>query len=134
MAIRVTFPGGRRVDADFDGELIRTDQSKLSGGDGSAPAPFRLFLASIGTCAGIYILSFCQERNLPTDGIELIQQQEYDESGRRLAKITITINVPPDFPQKYHRALVHAANLCTVKKAIVDPPEFEVETSVRAQE
>ncbi len=129
MAIRVTFPGGRRVDADFDGELIRTDQSRLSGGEGSAPAPFRLFLASIGTCAGIYVLSFCQGRNLPTDGIEIIQEQAYDESGGRLAKVTITINVPPHFPAKYHRALVRAANLCTVKKAISDPPEFEVTTS-----
>ncbi len=131
MDIRVTFPGGMRVDAALKGRVIRTDQSKRSGGEGSAPEPYQLFLASIATCAGIYVLSFCRERNLPTDGLELVQHQEYDESGKQLRKVTIKITVPPDFPEKYRRALVRAVNLCTVKKAITNPPEFETTTENR---
>ena len=131
MDIRVTFPGGMRVDAALKGRVIRTDQSKRSGGEGSAPEPYQFFLASIATCAGIYVLSFCRERNLPTDGLELVQRQEYDESGKQLRKVTIKIAVPPEFPEKYRRALVRAVNLCTVKKAITNPPQFETAAKVR---
>ena len=128
MDIRVSFPGGKRVDAELEGKgfVVRTDQSKESGGDASAPEPYQLFLASIAACAGVTILSFCRTRDLPTDGIELVQRQEYDESGKRLAKVTLSIKVPASFPAKYRRALVRAADLCSVKRAIADPPEFDI--------
>ena len=131
MDIRVTFPGGKRVDAELVGRglVIRSDQARETGEPGSAPEPYQLFLASIGTCAGAYVLSFCRQRELPTDGIELLQEQAYDESRKRLAKVTITINLPSGIPQKYHRALVRAVELCAVKKAIADPPEFEAKVN-----
>jgi len=128
MDIRVIFPGGRKVDAELEGRgfVVRTDQSKLSGGDESAPEPYQLFLASIATCAGVTILSFCRTRDLPTDGIELVQRQEYDESGKRLTKVKVSIKVPASFPAKYRRVLIRAADLCSVKRAIADPPEFTI--------
>ena len=134
MEIRITFPGGKKVNADVNGMSIPTDQSRLQGGDGSAPAPYALFLASIGTCAGIYVLGFCQERSIPIDGITLTQRLEYittAEGKSALDKISIDINVPPDFPEKYHKALMKVADQCAVKKTIMSPPAFEVRTVVQ---
>ncbi len=74
----IDFPGGVRVDAHFGPYTIKTDQPPAGGGEGSAPAPFSLFLASLGTCAGIYVLGFCRSRNLPTEGIRLVQRMEAD--------------------------------------------------------
>ena len=102
--LTITFPGGKRVDAELSGRLVPTDQSKLSGGEGSAPEPFTLFLASIGTCAGIYVLSFCQTRNLPTEGIRLTQRLELDPETRALSRVHLDIHVPPSFPEKYRGA------------------------------
>ena len=62
MEIIIDFPGGAKVDAHFSGFTVKTDQSPKGGGEGSAPSPFSLFLASIGTCAGIYVLGFCRQR------------------------------------------------------------------------
>jgi ribosomal protein S12 methylthiotransferase accessory factor len=124
----VSFPGGKRVNASYDGFEIATDQAVDSGGDASAPEPFDLFLASIATCAGIYVLSFCQKRNIPYHGISLTQSWEREEKTNRLAAVRISIEVPSDFPDKYHRALVRAANQCSVKKTLENPPEFVVET------
>jgi ribosomal protein S12 methylthiotransferase accessory factor len=135
MDIKITFPGGKKVNAEMNGMVIPTDQPVRFGGEGSAPAPFALFLASIGTCAGFYILSFCQERKIPTDGISLIQRLEYttseDGKSSRLSKILLDIIVPPDFPEKYHNALVKVADQCAVKKTIMNPPEFEIRTVVQ---
>ncbi len=127
----VTFGGGKKVNADFNGFTIHTDQSEYAGGEGSAPEPFSLFLASIGTCAGIFVLSFCQSRGIPTEGIRLVQSHFAKESGKGIGKIEIAIELPPDFPEKYKDAVISAANLCAVKKHIMDSPEFIVKAVTR---
>lgn len=133
MEIKITFPGGKKVNAEFDGMVIATDQPIKQGGEGTAPSPFAHFLASIGTCAGIYVLSFCQERKIPTAGLSLTQEMLYrtEPDGRPVMdRIVLTINVPPDFPEKYHKAIIKVADQCAVKKAIANPPTFEVVTKV----
>jgi len=131
MEMKVIFPGNKKVDAIYNGFRISTDQPTFNGGDGTAPAPFDLFLASLGTCAGIYVLGFCQQRGLSTEGIELIQKMDFDPATRMISKVSIAISVPANFPEKYHDALVKTASLCAVKKHIQDPPEFDIYTSVK---
>ncbi len=126
MSIRVRFPGGRRVDADFGFQVVHTDQSPAGGGEGSAPEPFQLFLASLATCAGVYVLGFCRARGLSTEGISLVQHQRFDSLTRRLQRVEIEILLPPTFPEKYRAALVQAASACAVKKVLAAPPDIEV--------
>jgi putative redox protein len=130
MDMTVTFPGGARVDAQFGPYTIPTDQPVHAGGSGSAPAPFALFLASIGTCAGIYVLGFCRQRGLPADGIRIVQRMEADPRTGMIASVALDIQVPPEFPERYHEALVRAANQCAVKKHLETPPRFDVRTVV----
>lgn len=126
MKMEIVFPGGKRVDAHYEGFTIRTDQSRENGGESSAPAPFDLFLSSIGTCTGIYVLGFCQQRDIPTTELRLTMNTERDERTRLIRKISMEIQLPPEFPDKYKDAIVRAANLCTVKKHLQKPPEIEI--------
>lgn len=128
MDMEIVFPGGERVDAYYRGHVIKTDQPKSGEDTGSAPQPFDLFLVSIGTCAGIYVLSFCANRDIPTDGIKLILRMARDEETRMVVKISIEIQVPSDFPEKYKKAVIRSADLCAVKKHLLSPPEFEIFT------
>jgi len=127
----VTFGEKKRVDCTFGDQVIHTDQSPQHGGDGSAPEPFDLFLASLATCAGIYVLGFCQARNIPTDGIRLRQTHDFDEA-HKLTGVHLTIELPPEFPEKYVGAVRAAAAGCKVKKVLAAPPEITVETRVGA--
>ena len=131
MDIKITFPGNKKVAADFDGMTVLTDQPKESGGDGTAPSPFQLFLASLGTCAGIFALSFCRKRELPTKGLEIVQHVDWDEAEHRATKITFDVILPEGFPEKYRDALVSAVNLCTVKKHLLQPPALIMRTLTR---
>lgn len=127
MDMKITFPGGKKVNAEFNGYIIPTDQPTEFGGEGSTPSPFDYFLASLGTCAGIYVLSFCQHRQIAVEGLSLTQRVEFapaEDGKKRLAKVAIEIDLPHGFPEKYRNAIVKAAELCTVKKVIADPPEF----------
>ena len=134
MEMKITFPGGKKVNAELGEFVIPTDQPIESGGDDSAPSPFEYFLASLGTCAGIYVLSFCQQRDIATEGMSLTQKMGFvttEEGKKRLAKVAIEITLPPGFPEKYRNAIVKTAELCTVKKVIMDPPEFVI-TAIEA--
>ena len=122
MEMKINFPGGARVNAEFGPHTIITDQ------DGSAPSPFATFLASLGTCAGIYVLGFCQQRGLPTEGIQIVQRMRQNPFNGMVDKIDLEIQVPPSFPERYHEALVRSASLCAVKKHLENPPEFDVYT------
>jgi ribosomal protein S12 methylthiotransferase accessory factor len=124
--MEIRFPGGLRVDAIHEGFWIRTDQPLEHGGDGTAPSPFDLFLASIGTCAGFYALRFCQQRNLEAEGLVLSVVPEREAGGKRVARIRIEITLPPAFPEKYRDAILRAVDLCSVKRHLAQPPEFEV--------
>ncbi len=126
----VTLPGGKRVDAHLGGHVVRTDQPVSFGGEDSAPSPFNLFLAAIGTCAGIYVAGFCQKRGLSTDGIRIVQRSHLDPQGGALVRVDLDIEVPPGFPERYRDALVRVADQCAVKKAIQAQPVFEVRTVV----
>jgi ribosomal protein S12 methylthiotransferase accessory factor len=128
--IIITLDEGKVITAHHHGHEIKTDQPVAGGGQNSAPAPFDLFLASIGTCAGIYVKLFCNQRNIPTDHIQIIQTIDYDPQKHLPSKITLDIQLPPDFPEKYRSAVINAADLCTVKRAIADPPVFEVVTTL----
>lgn len=124
MEMVIDFPGGSRVDAKIGVFTVKTDQPPAA----SAPTPFATFLASIGTCAGIYVLGFCKQRGLPTDGIRIVQRIHSNPVNGMVSKIDLEIQLPATFPEKFAPALVRSAELCAVKKHLEEPPQFEVFT------
>lgn len=126
MDLTISFPGGKRVDAAFGPHVVHTDQPASGGGEDSAPAPFDLFLASLATCAGIYVLGFCQARGIPTEGITLVQRDVTDPVTKHLDTVQLEIRLPESFPAKYREAVVRAAEGCKVKKLLAHPPVVQV--------
>ncbi len=130
MEMQIDFPGGDRVDAHFGPYTVMTDQPGAYSEPGSAPTPFSLFLASIATCAGIYVLGFCKQRNLPMDGMRIIQRSDRNRQTGMVENVELEIQVPAGFPEKYLPSLIRSAELCAVKKHIETPPAFRVVTQV----
>jgi putative redox protein len=130
----IDFPGGARVDAHFGPYTIPTDQPPSGGGQGSAPTPFVTFLSTIGTCAGIYVLGFCRQRGIPTDGIRLVQRMAADPTTGMVTDVQVTIELPDGFPAKYADAVVRAAEQCAVKKHFEHPPVIGVQSVLGAAE
>lgn len=131
MEIVVDFPGGTRVEAQFGSFTVATDQPNASGGENSAPSPFEVFLASLATCAGFYVLGFCKMRGISSEGIRLIQKADRDPATKMVSKIIQEIQLPAGFPEQYIPAVMRAADTCLVKKHLENPPQFEITTSKR---
>ena len=132
MDMQISFPGGKRVNADYKGFTVETDQPVNEGGTNSASEPFSLFLASLGTCAGVYVLYFCEERKIDTTGLKMNLAFEQDQKTHLITKVGMQISLPPGFPPKYKKAVIKAAGLCTVKRNIAEPPEFEITADIQA--
>jgi ribosomal protein S12 methylthiotransferase accessory factor len=126
MEMQIAFPGGKRVNSTYKGFTVETDQPENEGGDGTAPEPYDLFLSSMGTCAGVYVVYFCESRGISTEGLKMSLVFERDEKTHKMEKITIRIDLPDGFPRKYRKAVVKAAEMCTVKRSLSDPPEIYV--------
>ena len=138
MEMLINFPGGLKVNATFGSHTVYTDQPGANGSTGSAPTPFATFLASVGTCAGVYVLGFCKQRGISTEGIQIIQRMESNPFTGMIDRINLEIQVPAEFPEKYKEALVRVAGQCAVKKLFENPPDFNIYTNemelVTAQE
>ncbi len=126
MEMNINFAGGKKVNAHFNGFVVKTDQPVDNGGNGDSPDPFSLFLSSIGTCTGIYVLRFCQKRNIPTDSLKILLRTKETDTTGLVEKIMMNIQVGDQFPMKYKDALLKAASLCTVKKHLENPPSIDL--------
>lgn len=122
----ITFAGDKKVDAYFRGFTVHSDQPVNDGGENTAPSPVELFLASIGMCAGFYVLSFCQSRSIPTDSISMTQTVVRNDKTHSVETVMIDINLPSAFPEKYKAAVIKAAQSCSVKKFLDAPPEIQI--------
>jgi len=123
--VNVSFPGGKKVAAEVDGHKVLTDQPVASGGENAGPPPLMLFLMSLAACAGAYALAFCEARGISTDGMSLTMKCEWSPEEHRYTRVVIELETPPDFPEKYRKAIARAMEQCTVKRCILNPPEFE---------
>lgn len=130
MELEIFFEGGKKVSARMDDMIIKTDQPVRSGGEGSAAAPFDLFLASVGTCAGVYVKGFCDSRGIDSSGITIMQRHQYNRDTKLIEKIELEARLPEGFPEKYRQAVINAMDLCTVKRHLKNPPEIATSTTL----
>lgn len=124
--ITVSFPGNLKVEAAVRDFTLLTDQPEKSGGGGAAPTPFELFTSSIATCAGYFALKFCRARKIDTAGMSLKMNYDWDSEAKRYPKMSIQLELPEGFPEKYRGAVIKAMNQCVVKQHIHQPPEFAI--------
>lgn len=127
MKIPVHFPGGACVSARVGRHVVTTDQPPAGGGNGSAPAPFDLFLSSIATCAGLYALRFCQNRQISTEGLSL-ELETLPVGPGPVTGARLHLTLPPGFPPQYHEAIGRAVGQCAVKRTMELPMKFEIQT------
>ena len=129
MDMMITFPGNKKVDSIYKGFTVHTDQPISEGGENTAPEPFDIFLASIGTCAGIYVSSFCNERQIDSTDLRLVLGFIRNTATHMVEKINIQIKLPSGFPEKYKSAIIRTAEMCFVKKHFITPPQFSISAS-----
>ena len=126
MEIRVNFLNNLRLEAKFDDFTITTDQPIRYKGDGTAPSPFDYFLASSALCAAYFAKVYCLSRNIPTDDIQVSQNNILDPENRYNQTFQIHVELPSSISERDRAGILRSIDRCTVKKVIQQSPTFNV--------
>lgn len=127
MDIKVLLKENQKLEAQFLGFTIFSDQPLDNKGDNTAPSPFDYFLASTAMCAGYFIKAYCQPRGISTEGIEVGQSNVKDPDNKYKQHITISVKVPESISEKDRIGIMRSIEGCSVKKAIQQVPEIKID-------
>ena len=124
--MKITFPGNKKVNVEVKGFNILTDQKKENGGDASAPTPIDLFLASLGSCSGVFVLNFLKMHLLP-ETVYLTLNPVWNINEYVIERIELVIHLPHDFPAGFDHALVEVAKRCLVARHVKIAHDIRIE-------
>ncbi len=111
----------------IDEEHIRLDMGGEDGlnveGDSFGPLP--MLAASLALCSASVILSYAETAGLDMEGLSIDLRWEYVSDPHRVGRYDMTLHIPATVPETRHRAIVRAADTCTVHATLLHPPLIE---------
>jgi len=126
MEIKIELLENQKLMAKFDAFSILSDQPAENHGENSAPSPFDYFLASTAMCAGYFTKAYCRPRNISTEGIEIKQTTTRNPENKYQIHFKIEVKFPEHINTKDREGILRSIEGCTVKKAIMNSPTFEI--------
>jgi len=127
MKMEVSHQQGFVFKASCNGHEVLTDQHAKEGGTDKALTPSELFVASLGTCIGVYAARFCQRHNLPTDGLKVLLDWTIVKDPVRIGSIKAELHYPHEIPETEKKGLMRMAEACFVHETITHKPEINIE-------
>lgn len=125
----IEYAGGMKLIARHRGLEVATDQVRDQGGDDTALTPTELFIAALGTCAGVYVLNFAKRHDLPVEGLRIEVDYSYAERPRRVGSVQIRVRMPQPVGEQEGVALQRVAEQCLVHNSLRQPPEVTISVS-----
>ena len=128
--LELTFPGGHRTRTTVQGFTIETDYPEYLGGEGSAPAPWHIFLSALTSCAGIHIRNYCAGHNLPYTEIRITLDPVVSANDPDwFTDFNLDIFLPEGFPAEHIEPMLAEAGNCRVAKHLcVHPVRVNLKT------
>jgi len=127
MKLEVDLQEGFLFKAVCGGHEVLTDQHQPEGGTDKAMTPAELFIASIGTCIGVYAVRFCKRHNLPTAGLKVLMDWTVVKDPWRIGSIKAELHYPHNISETEKKGLLRMAEACFVHETIIHKPEIVLE-------
>ena len=126
MRITSKYIDGYRFESEVRGHTIVVDSPEEFGGADGGPMPPELLATALGTCIGMYAMSYCTNRKIPTEGLAVHTDWEKGTNPSRIASIHITIDPPTGLPECQREAFVSAVGKCMVHYTLCHSPEITI--------
>jgi len=126
MSIRVDFMGNRSFKAKVGTHEIVTDLPLEKGGEDKGPTPSEAFIASIGCCIGLYVAGYMRTAKLDPEGLSIELDWKLDDKKTRIGKIDISLRTPHAELGSRKKAIIAAAEKCTIHGTLHDEPDIKI--------
>jgi uncharacterized OsmC-like protein len=127
MEINIQHKGGMGFRVNIREHTIISDQPKDKGGMNEGPTPAELFVASLGSCIGVYAIWFCQKNKISYEAMKLnLVWAKSTTPPARIEQIDVTVSLPDGCPEALKKGLHEQVEKCLVHNTITNPPEINI--------
>jgi len=114
----VRYENGTRFSATCDGYTVTTGKGDDGDTRRDGMTPSELFIASLGTCIGLYVASYCRHHGIPCQGMTVELSRETARAPSRTTKVTAVIKLGAALSPQDAEAILHVARHCHVHESI----------------
>jgi len=125
--MEIKYQGGLKFEIKIGEHVVITDQPKDIGGNDEGVTPGELFVASLASCMGSYVVAYCKNIGIDVSGLTISADSKHaDDKPARIGEINININLPAKIEDNRKAAVIHAANHCFVHNTILQAPALNI--------
>lgn len=109
---------------------IVSDQPAENGGQDTGMTPPELLLASLGSCAAYYAVSYLQTRKLAESGVEVTVNAEKLKQPARTGNFVIHVHCPVPLTEAQSQGLLRSVQLCIVHNTLTHGSQIAIELTM----
>lgn len=125
--ITTRYKGEMLFETQVGRHTLTIDVPEQMGGKDRGPMPPQLFIASLGSCVGALVASYCERHGMDTRDMSVNVDFEKADHPARLKNIKVTVSLPhADCSEQCRRdALLRVAEHCPVHETIETLKDIE---------
>jgi putative redox protein len=123
-SVSARWEGGMRATVEAGGFEVGADEPESAGGDGTAPQPTELLLASIASCFTLALAYSARKREVPLKDLTVDVTGHYSHLAFDAFRITVKAAEPRG--EELERLITAARRVCYVTRTLASPPEIEI--------
>ena len=122
--LTVNYLEGRSFEASVRNHKFRIALPLTARGKDTGPTPPELFIASLASCVGMYLVFYCEKAKLDPAGIKI--ETNYEKTADRIVKISVEFSLPSAQSEKERREALIWAEKCLIHNTINHKPEIKI--------
>ena len=95
--------------------------------EGEPFGPLQMLATSLALCTASVIQSYAETANLDAQGFAVEVRWVYAEDPHRVGQYHLTLHLPSSLPAARHRAVLRAAEACTVHATLLHQPAIDTD-------
>ena len=124
--VSIKYLGGIGFQAQSRQHSITIDLPKEKGGQDLGMNPPEVFMASLGSCIGVYIVRYCQNTKLDAEGLNIGLSWKLSDDNTSIVEINATLSLPKANIGKRQAALLDVAHRCLIHNTILGSPKINI--------
>ena len=122
--LSVNYLDGRSFEASVRNHKFRIDLPLVAKGKDTGPTPPELFVASLASCIGMYLVFYCEKKKIDPTGIKI--ETNYEKTADRIEKISVEFSLPSAKSENERAEAMNWAKKCFVHNTIENKPEIKI--------
>jgi putative redox protein len=120
--VNVKYAGGKSFRVQARQHAMIIDLPPEKGGQDLGMNPPEVFMASLGSCIGVYVAGYCRGAKLDTEGLNIRLCWKLSDDNTKISEINVCVSLPKANAGKRQKAILEVAHHCLIHNTILGNP------------